>query len=411
MRSFLQRLGPGLLYAGAAVGVSHLIQSTRAGADYGFYMVAVVLIANVIKYPFFKAAPIFVVKNGISLLEGFYRIGAWSIILFYTVTLLTLFSVQAVVTLITASILANVFQLSLPLWQISGAILLLCTLILLIGRFRFLNRLIKWVIVLLSVTSLVTLIAAIINYSTPEITENDFSFLNDTDVFFLIALVGWMPAPFDIAIFHSEWTLAEKEERKELSFKRSNFDFKMGYWGTTLLAMVFVLLGSLLLRGRGVELPDSGVAFAGEIIGMYTFALGSWAFVFVAVAALTTMFSTTLTILDAYPRVLSKAMVLSIPKLNGKQYFLYFMWLVLIIIGALFVLVFKMQNMKQMVDFATTISFLTAPILATLIYVAVRRFSPSIYSNFEKGLAILALIFLYCFSAYFLWISANTTNL
>ena len=29
-------LGPGLLFAGAAVGVSHLVQSTRAGADFGF---------------------------------------------------------------------------------------------------------------------------------------------------------------------------------------------------------------------------------------------------------------------------------------------------------------------------------------------------------------------------------------
>ena len=29
-------LGPGLLMAGAAVGVSHLVQSTRAGAVYGF---------------------------------------------------------------------------------------------------------------------------------------------------------------------------------------------------------------------------------------------------------------------------------------------------------------------------------------------------------------------------------------
>jgi len=38
----LKSLGPGLLFAGAAVGVSHLVQSTRAGADlvlvyYGHY--------------------------------------------------------------------------------------------------------------------------------------------------------------------------------------------------------------------------------------------------------------------------------------------------------------------------------------------------------------------------------------
>ena len=35
-KGFLQTLGPGLLFAGAAIGVSHLVQSTKAGADFGF---------------------------------------------------------------------------------------------------------------------------------------------------------------------------------------------------------------------------------------------------------------------------------------------------------------------------------------------------------------------------------------
>ena len=29
-------LGPGILFASTAIGVSHLVQSTRAGAKYGF---------------------------------------------------------------------------------------------------------------------------------------------------------------------------------------------------------------------------------------------------------------------------------------------------------------------------------------------------------------------------------------
>ena len=32
----LKKLGPGLLFAGTAVGVSHLVQSTKAGAEFGF---------------------------------------------------------------------------------------------------------------------------------------------------------------------------------------------------------------------------------------------------------------------------------------------------------------------------------------------------------------------------------------
>ena len=46
-------IGPGLLMAGAAVGVSHLVQSTRAGAQFGFQLLPLVLLANEIVGEFF----------------------------------------------------------------------------------------------------------------------------------------------------------------------------------------------------------------------------------------------------------------------------------------------------------------------------------------------------------------------
>ena len=66
-----KKLGPGLLYAGAAVGVSHLVQSTRAGAEYGLSLVIVVILANVLKYPFFEYGPRYTMATGNNLLEGY----------------------------------------------------------------------------------------------------------------------------------------------------------------------------------------------------------------------------------------------------------------------------------------------------------------------------------------------------
>ena len=44
-------LGPGILFASTAIGVSHLVQSTRAGANYGFgllfFIIIVISITNV----------------------------------------------------------------------------------------------------------------------------------------------------------------------------------------------------------------------------------------------------------------------------------------------------------------------------------------------------------------------------
>ena len=42
----IKKLGPGLLFAGAAIGVSHLVQSTRAGADYGWGLTWALLLVN-----------------------------------------------------------------------------------------------------------------------------------------------------------------------------------------------------------------------------------------------------------------------------------------------------------------------------------------------------------------------------
>lgn len=399
----LKRLGPGLLYAGAAVGVSHLVQSTRAGAAYGLVMVLVVILANVLKYPFFKAGPLFSASTGKSLLKAFHEEGRAAMLLFYLVTLSTVFSVQAVVTLITASVFASIFGLSFPLWQISAFFLIICATILLIGRYQLLDKLMRWVIILLAVATLITLFTAI-GERAPEISLNSpFDFSNATDLFFLIALVGWMPAPLDISLWHSEWTLEEKQEKGgELSIKDAIFDFKIGYWGTTFLAAAFVALGALILANQEANLSASGAVFAGQIIDMYTQTLGRWTFAIIALAAFTTMFSTTLTVLDAYPRVLGKAWRLQFPNTASKQS-TYLLALIFTVIGALFVLIFQLENMKQLVDFATTISFLTAPILASLIYYVSLKKAREIFTKVDHYLAWAGLIFLYFFSIYYLY--------
>jgi len=404
MRSWFRRLGPGLLYAGAAVGVSHLVQSTRAGASYGLLMVLVVVLANWLKYPFFKAGPLYAIHTGKSLLEAFFQKGRAAMLLFYTVTLTTMFAVQAVVTLILASVLSSIFDLKIELWQISAILLVACGLILLIGKFQFLADSMRWVILLLTLTTLISLIVAIVSPELPIRLHSNFSFSEVSDVFFLIALVGWMPAPLDIALWHSEWTLEDfKNTNSRKSPSAVRFDFNVGYWGTTFLAASFVALGAIVLQYSDAELSNSGSVFAGQLIGMYTRTLGSWTFTLVALAAFTTMFSTTLTVLDAYPRVLKKAATLHRPawKTNNS---LYSIFLIFTVAGALFVLIFQLENMKQLVDFATTISFLTAPVLASLIYLACKPLKDKVLNKRDNFTAILGLIFLYAFSIYYLWV-------
>lgn len=52
---FFRSLGPGILMASAAVGGSHLVASTKAGAIYGWQLAALILLVNLFKYPFFPS--------------------------------------------------------------------------------------------------------------------------------------------------------------------------------------------------------------------------------------------------------------------------------------------------------------------------------------------------------------------
>ena len=74
MLSFIKKLGPGMLFAGAAIGVSHLVQSTRAGADFGFGLIWALLLVNIFKYPFFQFGPRYTMATGESLIEGYHKL-------------------------------------------------------------------------------------------------------------------------------------------------------------------------------------------------------------------------------------------------------------------------------------------------------------------------------------------------
>ena len=52
--SLKKTLGPGILFASTAIGVSHLVQSTQAGALFGFGLIWAIILANILKYPFFE---------------------------------------------------------------------------------------------------------------------------------------------------------------------------------------------------------------------------------------------------------------------------------------------------------------------------------------------------------------------
>lgn len=398
----LKKLGPGLLYAGAAIGVSHLVQSTKAGALYGTAFIGIVILANVLKYPFFEFGIRYATVTNKSLLHGYRNLGFWAIPLFVLTTISTMFTVQAAVTIVTAGLFEEVFGLGLPLYIWSTLLLIICAIILLIGKYKTLDSLIKWVIITLALMLVVTLIAA---FSNPEnsLDYKPFSLSNEIDILFFIGLVGWMPAPFDISVWNSVWA-TEKNKTAKRTLKEALFDFKIGYWGTTFLAVCFLLLGALMLFNSPEELSNQGTKFAGQVVNLFTSNLGNWSYYIIAIAAMLTMFSTTITCFDAFPRTLS----LLNEKSSAKQINTsYWIWLAIVGFGAITILAFFAKDMGEMIKIATLISFVSAPVLAVMNYLVVTHKSFPKEFHPQKMLKILSwtgLLFLLGFTFYYLYL-------
>jgi len=319
--SRLQAMGPGLLWAGAAVGVSHLVQSTRAGASYGFALIWVVIIANLFKYTAFEFGPRYAAAMGESLLDGYQRVGKWALVAFLIPTFGTMFVLQAAVTIVTAGLASQIFGTNMSPVAWSAVILAVCAGILTIGKYPLLDKLIKIIIILLSLSTIVAVLTAWGHGSSVHMDFIPPGLWDLAGISFMVALIGWMPSAIDISVWHSLWTIERKIETGSApSLKDSLFDFRLGYFGTAILALGFVTLGALIMYGTGETFSPAGGKFAGQFINLYTSTLGGWSYPVVAIAALTTMFSTTLTVTDAFPRVLRRSTELVFPqRFHGKD--------------------------------------------------------------------------------------------
>jgi len=394
-------LGPGLLFAGASIGVSHLVMSTRAGADFGFGLLWALFLVHLFKYPFFQYGPRYATATGESLLDGYRKLGKGVLIFYFILSFVVMFTIQAAVTIVTAGLAINLFGLTDNPITWSFIITIIGLLILIVGRYNLLDNLMKIIIIILSVSTITAVMVAVFN------TDKAFNLTQilpqgTIEISFLIAFLGWMPSPLDISIWHSLWAIEKKRDNLEFDTKKSIFDFNIGYLGTIFLGFCFMSLGALVMFGSEEKFSDSAGQFAHQLIGLYTENMGESMHLIIGIAAFTTMFSTTITTLDASPRAMSKTTELLSNKKNNK---LYWIWISILFVGTMLILKYFISEMGALVKLATILSFLTAPFYAVINFLLIsgkhtpKEWRPSLGM---KILSYLGIIFLIGFNIWYL---------
>lgn len=421
--NFLKTLGPGVLFASTAIGVSHLVQSTRAGADYGFALIAAILVANIFKYPFFEFASRYANVTGTSIIDGYRRVGKWMLILYFSITLFSMFFVTAAVGFVTAGFMENLLGLNAIFnfpFATTTILFSLCFLILVSGKYSALDGIIKIIgLVLVVSTTLAFFLTLNHGRITPVEGFQPLEIFNQTGFAFIIALMGWMPTAMDLSAWNSLWTIERiKQSGYHPTLKETIKEFNLGYFTSAILAFCFLTLGAFLMYGSGISMPDSSAAFASEVVKLYTATIGDWSKIIIGASAFSIMFGTSIAVFDGYARSLERCIHIfkedSIHKVNESKT-VYRFTLFILAIGSFLIIFFLAgkQGFKALIDTATTISFVISPIIAMINFKLVQEKyvgKENVPGKFKIGLSYLGIIFLTLFSIIFLLNKFNIIN-
>ena len=184
---------------------------------------------------------------------------------------------------------------------------------------------------------------------------------------FLVVLMGWMPTPVDASAWPSLWMQERiKQTGHQPTLREALFDFRLGYVGSLVTALMFLSLGALIMFGGRKPIADGATGFATQFVGMYTSALGAWSRPVIIAAAFITMLSTLLTVLDGYPRVLMAGCRLAWSGAEKLGKAPYWAFMIIMMAGALLIFSFLTSHMGTLKDYTMTLAFLSAPLFAYL---------------------------------------------
>ena len=401
-KNLLKSLGPGLMFASACIGTSHLVLSTRAGAHHGPIFLLIIVLALLFKYPFFEFGARYAHATGHSLLHGYKKQGKWAVYIYFSIIAVNMFAVPAAVGAVCAGILSTMMGISGIGFETLLAIVLgISVLILLFGGYRTLDSLVKLIAVVLLITVGIAFIAVlskgpsepIAGFTSPPLLEG-------AGLALLISLVGWMPSGLETSTMHSIWAVEKmKSSGTGPDIRAGLFDFNLGYVFTAVLAFMFLTIGIFTVYGTGQQLEGDSTAFSNQLLNIFKTNLGSWLHPVFAIAAFGTIYGTLITVFDAFSRSLVwsvRALKFKNIQANSEQNsFLskYYRWaLVLMGVGAFLLFILSKASMIRMLEIATIISFVSAPAIA---YINLKAMNdPEFPQEYKPGKSLLALSYI-----------------
>lgn len=408
-KTLLKNLGPGLLFASMAIGTSHLVLSTKAGAQYGWLMVIPIILANVLKYPFFEFGVRYTSVTNKTLIEGYLNRGKGYLWFYAIITLVTTFTILAALYTVTAGLFINLFKIGdISIGMVALGLFVFISGLLIIGKYKFLEISLKFVVSILFIALIVTTALVVFQGQVEPVSNfKPTPIFNEVGILFLIGLMGWMPTTVEASSWVSLWSIEKWKSQEKPSLRESLQEFNVGYILTGVLALFFMTIGWFTLYGTNTVLSGNAVNFADQVVQLFTTHIGAWAYLFIAISAFATMFSTCMTAHDAVTRVSLDTIGLLRPnKMAIHTKVNFAIGVILLAIVNFIVIIAFGANMGNLVALATFVSFVVAPIIGYMnLKNVMSNDIPEAYRPNKnlRTLTYLGIVVLSCFSLYYFY--------
>lgn len=155
---------------------------------------------------FFRFATDYAYETGESLIAGYAKKSKFYLWAFFILSMISGMISTGAVVLLTAVILSYMLPFEPSTVVLSAVMVVASWTLLIFGHFRMLDNVTKWIIILLTVTTILAVIIAGVKAPPPAHDFVAVSPFNMAGLSFIIALMGWMPTPLEFSVISSVWT-------------------------------------------------------------------------------------------------------------------------------------------------------------------------------------------------------------
>ncbi len=388
--------GPGIIWSMSAIGQTHVVLSTYAGARFGFDLLWMVVLAHLLSYPLYEYGARYSLATGHTLSNAYLEMRGvrWLVVPFFGLmfSIMPFLMIASLGSVVASITMAAFPQLGFEAWVIIIAIGTLA--LVYAGQYALLERLniVMAFLLLIGVT-------VAFGLRPPGPGELAMGMVPAVPELALVTLVAMMRLPNDpgSSLMLSGWAIERRLALSEVStgeaLRGTLLGLRAGYLLSLFVAIVFLALGATVLKPRGVDLE--GIDLALQLSHVFTDTVGAWTFPMFIVIAFVALFSGYYAAVDGVPRVFEDMLL----RVRGKTPGADTRWIqgvhrIVIVVGGTAVAV-GVGKPAFLVLLAVSLGLIGYPLIYALNLYAAVRLTPAEYGPHPVNLVIAAVGFVF----------------